>query len=71
MNINRRCSIDEFPNVQRWLNDIVPRPAVTKAYETGLDWFRNGGKPDEESRKNLFDQDSKAIDEKIKRAAGE
>ncbi len=64
-------SIDEFPNVQRWLDDIVPRPAVTKAYETGLDWFRNGGKPDEESRKNLFDQDSKAIDEKIKRAAGE
>ena len=52
------------------IRDLARDPECVAIGETGLDWFRNGGKPDEESRKNLFDQDSKAIDEKIKRAAG-
>jgi GST-like protein len=62
--------LDEFPSVKRWVDELVERPAVIKSYEIGIEWFRNAGKPDAESRKNLFDQDSKSIDEKIKHAAG-
>jgi GST-like protein len=62
-------SIDKFPNLARWLDAVVERPAVTKAYEIGLDWFRNAGKPDEESRKNLFDQTADSVAESIKKAA--
>lgn len=64
-------SMEAFPQVQRWLDAITERPAITKAYETGLDWFRNAGKPDEESRKNLFDQTSESVDGLIKEAAGD
>ena len=61
--------LDEFPNLQRWLDAIVERPAITKAYETGLDWFRKGGKPDKESRKHLFNQSSDSVGDAIDKAA--
>jgi GST-like protein len=64
-------SLEQFPNVQRWLDAIVDRPAVTRAYEIGLDWFRNGGKPDDESRKNLFNQSADSVGDAIKKAAGD
>jgi len=64
-------SLEQFPNVQRWLDAIVARPAVTRAYEIGLEWFRNDGKPDEESRKNLFNQSADSVGDAIKRAAGD
>ena len=62
-------SLDAFPNLQRWLEEVVERPAVTKSYEIGLEWLRMG-KPDEESRKNLFNQSADSVSESIKRASG-
>jgi GST-like protein len=64
-------SLEQFPNVQRWLDAIAERPAVSRAYEIGLDWFRNAGKPDEESRKNLFNQNADSVGDAIKKAAGD
>ena len=64
-------SIEEFPHFKRWLDSMVARPSVTKSYEIGLDWLRPGGKPDEESRKHLFDQSSDSVSESIEKAAGE
>jgi GST-like protein len=64
-------SLEKFPNVARWLDVIGERPAVTRAYEIGLDWFRNAGKPDEESRKNLFNQTADSVADSIKKAAGD
>jgi GST-like protein len=63
--------MDKFPNVQRWLDVIGQRPAATKAYEIGLDWFRNEGKPDAESRKHLFNQSSGSVGDAIDKAADE
>jgi len=63
-------SVDEFPNVKRWLGELAERPAVTRAYEVGLNELRREG-PDEKSRKNLFGQTADSVADSIERAAGE
>lgn len=61
--------IAPFPNVKRWLDAIGERPALTKAYAIGLDWFRNKGIPDKESRKHLFNQSANSVGQAIDKAA--
>ena len=65
------ASIEKFPHLGRWLDDLGERPAVKKAYEIGVEWFRGAGGPDEESRKHLFNQSSDSVEKSIEEAAGD
>ncbi len=55
-------SVDEFPNLQRWLAAIRERPAVDRAYQKGHEISppRTGGMSEEE-RKVLFGQTAASI----------
>ena len=50
-------SLDDFPNVKRWLEAIKARPSVVKAYEKGAA-ISTVPSANEESRKILFGQTS-------------
>jgi GSH-dependent disulfide-bond oxidoreductase len=45
----------DFPNLERWFNEIALRPATARAYARGVP-YRNDGAFDEAQRKILFGQ---------------
>ncbi|TDO02531.1 glutathione binding-like protein [Halomonas ventosae] len=51
--------LDDFPRVKRWRQAIKERPAVQAGVDLGRD-FRRQGPPDEEERRNLFEQDGRS-----------
>jgi len=63
-------SLDEFPNVKRWLDSVGERPAVQKGFQLGLDWHRPD-KPDEKTRERLFSQTADSVAELIRDASGD
>ena len=48
-------SLEVFPNVSRWRNEIKQRPAVQRGVDLGKE-FRRQGPPSVEERKILFNQ---------------
>ena len=50
-----QASLDEFPEVRRWRNDIKDRSAVQRAVDLGKE-FRRSGPPSDAERKILFNQ---------------
>jgi GST-like protein len=55
------ASLDSFPNLRRWLDEIKVRPAVRKGVDLGKDWRRDSELVDEEARKVLFGQTAESI----------
>lgn len=51
----RGQDIYEFPNLKRWLEQLLARPAVERGLKIGEE-KRRSGPPDEEARKILFGQ---------------
>ena len=51
----RGQDINEFPNLKRWLERLLARPAVERGLKIGED-KRRSGPPDAEARKILFGQ---------------
>ncbi len=58
------ASLDEFPNVSRWRNTVKERPAVQRGVDLGKD-LRNKGPRTEESRKILFNQTARSVNQQI------
>lgn len=48
-------NLEDFPNLQRWFEQMRSRPAVVQAYEKG-ESFRNAATMTEENKKILFGQ---------------
>jgi len=63
-------SLEEFPQVARWLDTVGSRPAVERGFAIGADWWSRNTL-DEEARRNLFGQTSGRIDELASKASGE
>ncbi len=55
------ASLDSFPNLRRWFDEIKLRPAVRKGVDLGKDWRRDSDSIDEEARKVLFGQTAESI----------
>ena len=62
-------SLDEFPQVARWLDAVGSRPAVERGFAIGADWWSRNTL-DEEARRNLFGQTSGRIDDLASKASG-
>ncbi len=56
-------SLDDFPNVAKWRNDIKLRPAVQRGVDLGKE-FRRSAPPTEQERKILFNQTAQDIKDK-------
>lgn len=63
-------SLDEFPNVARWLEVVGARPAVARGFAVGADWWSRNNL-DEEARRNLFGQTSGRVGELASRTTDE
>ena len=53
------ASLDPFPNVARWRNEVKSRPAVQRGVDLGKE-FRRQAPPTDDERKILFGQNSKS-----------
>ena len=53
--------LEDFPNVERWLETIAERSAVTHAYEAGKAYRSNRQNTDPEVRKILFGQSAETL----------
>jgi GSH-dependent disulfide-bond oxidoreductase len=54
-------SLDSFPNLRRWFDEIKMRPAVRRGVDLGGDWRKSSDLTDEEVRKVLFGQTAESI----------
>ncbi len=54
-------SLDAFPYLRRWFDDIKVRPAVRRGVDLGDDWSKSSNLTDEEARKVLFGQTADSI----------
>ncbi len=54
-------SLDAFPNLRRWFDEIKVRPAVRKGIDLGKDWRSESDLTDEEARKVLFGQTAESV----------
>ena len=55
------ASLDDFPNLRRWIDAIKTRPAVRRGIDLGDDWRKSSDLTDEEARKVLFGQTAESI----------
>ena len=55
-------SLEEFPHLSRWRNEIKQRPAVQRGVDLGKE-FRRSAPPSEEERKILFGQTARTSSE--------
>ena len=56
---NQGQEIEDFPNLKRWFDAMLARPAVEKGLAVGKEYRRNIAE-DEEARKVLFGQKARA-----------
>ena len=59
--------LNKFENVRRWFDDLKNRPAVRKGMDVGKEKRTFDQKPDKESLKMMFQQDSDSIKKVIKK----
>lgn len=62
------ASLDEFPNLRRWLDALKARPALRRGMELGSDW--KSDLVNDEARQVLFGQSSKSIRDRTNRRGG-
>ena len=55
-------SLDDFPNVSRWRNEVKERPAVQRGVNLGKE-YRRSGPPSDEERKVMFNQTAQTAQE--------
>lgn len=55
-------SLDDFPNVSRWRNEVKERPAVQRGVNVGKE-YRRSGPPSDEERKVMFNQTAQTAQE--------
>ena len=48
--------IEEFPQLERWYEQLLARPAFERGLAVGLDLVKESGGMDEEARRTLFGQ---------------
>ena len=56
------ASLDAFPHLSRWRNQVKERPAVQRGVDLGKDYRPSGGHTDEE-KKILFGQTAQSVSE--------
>ena len=49
-------NFEEFPQLERWYEQLLARPAFARGLAVGLDLLEGSGGMDEEARRNLFGQ---------------
>ncbi len=54
-------SLDTFPHLRRWFDEIKNRPAVRRGVGLGDDWSSSSELSDEEARKVLFGQTADSV----------
>ena len=59
--------LNKFENVRRWFDDLKNRPGVRKGMDVGKEKRTFDQKPDKESLKMMFQQDSDSIKKVIKK----
>ncbi len=57
---NQGQKIEEFPNLQRWLEAIKARPAVERGFAVGKE-LRSTAPMDDEAKKVLFGQTAASV----------
>ena len=58
--------LDKFENVRRWFDNLKKRPAVRRGMDVGKESRTFGQKPDKESLKMMFQQNSETITKNAK-----
>jgi len=53
------ASLDEFPHLRRWMDELKQRPALRRGMELGRDW--QSDLKSEAARRLLFGQSSKSL----------
>ena len=53
-------SLDDFPHLKRWIEELKARPAVKRGLAVGRDW-RTVPATDDEARKHLFGQTAQSL----------
>jgi len=59
-------NLDNFENVRRWFDNLKNRPAVRKGMNVGKENRTFGQKPDKDSLKMMFQQDSQSVEKATK-----
>ena len=49
-------NLEEFPQLERWYDQLLARPAFERGLAVGLDLVKDSGGMDEEARRTLFGQ---------------
>lgn len=55
------ATLDTFPHLRRWFDEIKMRPAVRRGMDLGKDWRAESALTDDEARKILFGQTAASI----------
>ena len=55
------ATLDEFPHLGRWFDDLKERPAVQRGVDLGKEWRGETGLTDDEARRVLFGQTAASV----------